>query len=146
MLSEQNHGNIFLCRQSVPLVNRFAGEVHAELLEDFLVDVAQQYGGVDLAALEKRKRVKGLAAVLVIGAQDREGDQYLVRMQTRVLAVKVGDLGLLNRFDKPSGNKLRAVVDAGQMLGGLEEDRGAGTQKIRGLGGQDRPVRELDGR
>lgn len=28
---------------SVPFVDRLAGEVHAEFLEDFLVDVAQQH-------------------------------------------------------------------------------------------------------
>lgn len=39
---------------SVPFVDRLAGEVHTELLEDFLVDVAQKDRRMDLAAFQKR--------------------------------------------------------------------------------------------
>ena len=39
---------------SVPFVHRLAGEVHTELLEDFLVDVAQKDRRMDLAAFQKR--------------------------------------------------------------------------------------------
>ena len=39
---------------AVPFVDRLAGEVHTELLEDFLVDVAQKDRRMDLAAFQKR--------------------------------------------------------------------------------------------
>lgn len=124
----------------MPFVDRLAGEVHAEFLEDFLVDVAQQDGGVDLAAFQQRKRVQSLAAVLVIRAQDRKGDQHLVSVQTRVLAVQVGDFRLLDRLDEPSRNELDAVVDPGKMLGGFQEKGGARSEKVGGLGAKDCPV------
>ena len=41
-------------KESVPFVHRLAGEVHTELLEDFLVDVAQKDRRMDLAAFQKR--------------------------------------------------------------------------------------------
>ena len=51
-------------------VYRLAGEIHTEFLEDFLVDVTQEDGGVNLTAFQKWEGVKCLAAVLVIRAED----------------------------------------------------------------------------
>ena len=67
-------------------------------------------------------------------------------MQTRVLAVQVGDLRLLDRLYEPSRNELDAVVDPGKMLGGFQEKGGARSEKVGGLRAQDRPVGQLDGR
>ena len=102
-------------------MHRLAGEVNTQFLEDFLVDVAQQNCGMNLAALQQRKRVQGLAAVLVIRTQDRKGDQHLVCVKTRILAVQVGYLGLLDWFDESSRNEFDAVLDSGEMFGGLQE-------------------------
>ncbi len=121
-------------------MDRLAGEVHTELLEDFLVDVAQKNCGVDLAAFQERQGVQSLAAVLVIRAKDGEGDQDLVRVEARVLAVQVGDLRLLDRLDEPSRNELDAVVDPGKMLGGFQEKGGARSEKVGGLSAKDCPV------
>ena len=67
-------------------------------------------------------------------------------MQTRVLAVQVGDLRLLDRLYEPSRNELDTVVNSGKMLGGLQKKRGARSEKVGGLRAQDRPVGQLDGR
>lgn len=126
-------------------MDRLAGEVHAQFLEDFLVYVAQQHCGVDLTAFQQRKRVQSLAAVLVVRAQDRKGDQDLVRVEARIVAVKEGDLRLLDRLDEPAGDQFDAVVDPGKMLCGLQKKGGARPQKVGGLGAQDGAVGKLDG-
>ena len=95
---------------------------------------------MNLTAFQKRQCVKSLAAVLVIRTQDRKGDQHLVSVQTRVLAVKISDLRLLDRLDEPTRNEFDTVVDPGQMLGGLEEKGGARSEKVRGLRAQNCPV------
>ena len=51
------------------LLYRVAGESATEFLEYLAVDLAEHHCRVYLAALELRKLVKGLAAVLVLDAE-----------------------------------------------------------------------------
>ena len=46
---------------------RLASEINTQFFEDFLVNVTQQNGGMYLAAFQKWKGVKSLAAILIIG-------------------------------------------------------------------------------
>ena len=104
-------------------LDRFAGEIDSEFAEDLLVHIAQHYGAVDLATLQQRETVHGLAAVLILGAEHREGHEDLVGVKPRVLAVEVVDLHLLNRCNHILGDELGAVVYPGEMLGRIEYQR-----------------------
>ena len=64
-------------------------------------------------------------------------------MQTRIVAVQIIDLGLLDRLYHVLRNELYVMVNTGQMLCGIEYHRCTGTQQRRGLGCYDSAVRQL---
>ena len=73
-----------------------------------------------LATLELRQLLESAAAVLVVGAQHGERHKNLVGVQTRIAATQIVGLGVLNRLDDMLGNELHGVVDAGELLDGVE--------------------------
>jgi len=99
---------------------------------------------VDLAAVEFRKTFKGLAAVFVEEREHRNGDEDLVRMEAGIMAVEIADLGLLDGLDHILGDELYLVVYAGEMLCGIENQRGGGAEQRAGLGGYQCPVCKLN--
>ena len=67
-------------------------------------------------------------------------------MQARVVPVQEGHLGPLDGLYHLLGDELDRVVYAGEMLGGVEQERRAGAQQVAGLGGDYGAVTQLDGR
>ena len=117
------------------------GETDAEFLEDLAVHFAGHDGGVHLAAVEHGQAVKGAAAVVVQQAEDGERDQHLVGVQARVAAVQHVDFGVLDGLYHFLRDELDAVVDAGKVLEGVEQQGSAGTEQFAAMGGDDGAVR-----
>ena len=61
------------------------------------------------------------------------------------MAVQQVDLGLLDRLDHGLRNQLDLVVDARQMLRGVEQQSSTRSQQRTGLGGDDGAVGQLNG-
>ncbi len=100
---------------------RVAGQAYAELLEDLAVDFAEHDGRVDLAAVEFRELLEGTAAVVVGDAEHGEGDEDLIGVQAWVVAVEERHLCLLDRGYHLFRDELDAMRDAGEMLGGVQD-------------------------
>ena len=98
-----------------------------------------------LAAVEEGEAVEGAAAVVVEEAQYREGDEHLVGVQAGVAAVQHVDLGVLDGLYHLLRYEFDAVVDADQVLEGVEQQGGAGAEELAGGGGDDGAVGQLDG-
>lgn len=128
------------------LLHGIAGETYSELLEDLLVNIAQHHSGVNLAACKFGQFLERAAAVLVLLAQQRQGHENLVGVQTRVAALEVACLGMLYRLDERLRYKLNRVVYARKMLHRVEYQRRARAQKGAGFGGDDCAVGKLYGR
>ena len=137
LLKLSTHGSVF--------ADGLTCEADAEFLEDFAVHLAGHDGGVHLAAVEQGQAVEGATAVVVQQAQYREGDQHLVGVQARVAAVQHVDLGVLDGLYHLLRDELDAVVDAGEVLEGVEQQGGAGTEEVACGGGDDGAVGKFDG-
>ena len=112
---------------SLFFAGRVAGEAYAELFEDFAVDFAQHYGRVHLTAAQTGKHLQGAAAALVAVGEHRQGHQHFIGVEARVVPFEVDCFCVLNRFDHLLRDQFQAVVDAGQMLYGVENQGGART-------------------
>ena len=121
-----------------------AGEADAELVENLAVNLAQHHGGMNLTAAELREFLKGETAVRVLGAQHSEGNQHLIGVETRIAAAEIIHLHVLDRLDHGLRNELGTVVDAGEMLGGIQKQSRARAEQVGGLGADDGAVRKLD--
>lgn len=108
-----------------------AGESYAEFLEYLMVYFAEHHCGMGLAAIELGQFLKGATAVLVVGGDYREGHEHFVSVKARVDAAQIGGLGVLDRLDHILGDEFDGVLDAGEVLDGVEYQRGARTQKVR---------------
>ena len=60
------------------LLYRIAGEAYAQLVEDFVVDLAEHYRRVHLTTLQFRELVECLATIIIVVAQERERNQHLI--------------------------------------------------------------------
>jgi hypothetical protein len=98
-----------------------AGQSTTQLLEDFAVDLGEHDSRVYLTATQTGQLLQGLATLFVVLGQHAEGYQHLVSMQARILATQIFYLGLLDWFYQTLWNQLGIVVDACQMLGGVEQ-------------------------
>ena len=108
---------------------RFAGEVDAEFLEDFPIYLGEHYCGMNLTAFELRECGKGFLAPFVALAENAEGNEHLVGMQTRIATLKEFHLGLLYRLYHNLRNEFHIVVDACKILRGIEKQSSRSTQK-----------------
>ena len=98
-----------------------------------------------LSAHQIGKLLQRQAAVFVQTAHHRNSYQHLVGVQARITSVEILHLQFLDGLDHRLGNQLYIVSDAGQVLDGIQQQRGAGAQQRTGFPGQDRAVRKLDG-
>ena len=64
--------------------------------------------------------LQGLPTIVVMGREHAQGYQYLVGVQTRVLTAQIFNLRFLNRFDEALRNEFDFVVNACQILCGIE--------------------------
>ncbi len=83
-----------------------------------------------LATLELRELLQSQFAALVFDRKYAQCHEHFVRVQTRVVAMKEVHLGLLNGLYHPLGDEFDAMVDSGQMLGGIEDEGGAGAEQV----------------
>ena len=127
------------------LADGLAGEAYAKFLEYLAVHFGEHDRGVNLTTFEERQAGKRLGAVLVPQTEHGESHEHFVGVKTWVVAVEVGDLGLLNGFDHLLRNEADAVVDACQMLGGIEDEGGAGAEERTRLGRDEGAVGQLNG-
>ena len=99
-----------------------------------------------LAAIQLWQGGKGVAAIFVVEAQHGEGDTYLIGMQARIIATQQRHFHPLDGLDHLLRNQLDIMVDMGQMLGGIQQQSGAGAEAGTGFGGDDRTLAQLNGR
>ena len=97
-----------------------------------------------LAALQLRQTLQGTATVVIIQTQHRERHQHLIGVEPWIIAVQQGDLGLLYGLYHLLRDEFDAVINAGQMLGRIQDQGGAGAEERARLGADERPVREFD--
>ena len=74
-----------------------------------------------LTAMQFRQLCQCIATLLVVFRQYAKGYQYLIGVETRILASQIFYLGFLHRFYQTLWNQFCLVVDACQMLGGIEQ-------------------------
>ena len=75
-----------------------------------------------LKASQAGQLCEGTTAVLVLSAQHRECHEHFVGMEARIVSAQVLYLGALDGLDKVLRDALQLVVDARQMLGGVEQE------------------------
>ena len=76
--------------------------------------------------------------------RDRQRDQYLIRMQTRVDGAEMIHLELLDRLDDRRVDQIDSLGDVAQVLHSVEQHRGACAEQLGRLAGDDGAVLELD--
>ena len=91
-----------------------------QLLEYLSIHLTQHDCRMYLTVAQIRQLLQSLATVLVVIGEDAQSHEHFVSMQTRILGTKILCLGLLHRFDEALWNQFRLVVDACQMLGGID--------------------------
>ena len=101
---------------------------------------------MDLAAVEFRQLRKCPAAIVVPVAQDGKRDEHLIGMQTRIVAVEIHHLRLLDRLYQVRGYQLKAMVDTCKMLGRVQEQRCAWSEQRTALGSNDGTILQFDRR
>lgn len=69
-------------------LDRVAGQPYTEFLEYLSVHLAEHHGRMYLAAVEFRQLLEGLAAVIVMVAEHRDGYQHFICMEAGIVAVK----------------------------------------------------------
>ena len=98
-----------------------------------------------LAAFELWQAFQGFLAVLVPEAEHGEGHQHLVGVQAWVPAMQVVHLGGLDRLNHGLWNEFHLMGYARDVFGGIQDQGGAGTEQVAGMGGDDGAVFQLDG-
>ena len=101
--------------------DRIAGKAAAQFLEDLTVYLREHDGGVNLTIAQLWQLFQSLPTIVVMGREHAEGHQHLVGMQTGVLTAQIFDFRLLNWFDQTLWNQFDLVVNASQILGGIEQ-------------------------
>ena len=110
-------------------LNWIAGKSAAQLLEYLTINFREHHGRVNLTATQTGQLLQGFTTLFIVFRQYAEGYQYLICMQTWVLATQVFYLSLLYGFDQTLWNELGLVIDLCQMLHGIDEQSGAASQQ-----------------
>lgn len=139
-------GLVYKGRVAFALSGGIAGKAYSELFENFAVHFAEHFGGVHLTSAKLREDFEGPAAVFVIAREDGEGYEDFVGVQARVVAVQVFGLGVLYRLYEGLWDELEVVVDAGEVLDGVEEERGTGAEELAALARYDAAILKFDSR
>ena len=121
-----------------------ACKADTELIENLVVDSTEHHGGVYLTSKKLGELFERTAALLVVSAQQRQGNEYLVGMQAGIATAEVSGLGMLNRLYHVLRNQLDRVVDSGKILGGVEDKSRTRAEEFGAFGGDDSSVLKLD--
>ena len=97
-----------------------------------------------MAAFQHWQAVKCFLTVLIPEAEHGYGHQDLIRVEARIVSVKIGHLGLLDRLDHVLGNELKRMGNPCQVLGSVEYERSARPEERTGLRTDYRSVLEFD--
>ena len=98
-----------------------------------------------IAALELGELLQSDSSRLILGGRAGQRDQDLIGVQAGIPAAKVVGLEGLDGLDGGGRNEVKLLVDAGQLLEGIQQGRGSSTQQRAGLAGDNGTVRQLDG-
>ncbi len=110
-----------------------AGEVTAQFFEDLSVDLTQHHSAVYLAATQQRQALQSAPAILVVGREHRERHEHLIGVQAWIATSQIGYLCLLYRLYHALRDQFHSVVDASEMLGDIQQERGTTAQERTGL-------------
>ena len=130
--------------QLLGLMNGFAGQVHAQLLEDVVVYLSQNDRGVYLTAAQTGQMIECQLCNRVGGCRDGQRDQHFVGVQARVVVAQPLGLELLDGLDDERGQQRQVVRNVCQMFECVDERSRGRAEQGRGLAGHDRAVRQLD--
>ena len=98
-----------------------------------------------LAALQLGQLGQGQLGGHASGGAHGQGDQHLVRVETGVVAAQILHLQLLDGLDGMGRDHMLLMVDAGQLLQGVQKQSGGGAQEIRGFAGDNPAVLQFHG-
>ena len=126
------------------LINRLTGQVHTQPFDGIGVHTGQDDGRVHVAAFQLGELAQGLGGSLVLGSRAGKGNQDLVGVQAGVLAAQIIGFQGLDGLNGAAGDEVFFLVDAGQLLEGIQQGRGSSTQQRAGLAGDNGTVRQLN--
>ena len=127
------------------LIGGLAGEVHSQTLDGVRIHAGQDDRGVHVAALELGELLQSDSSRLILGGRAGQRDQDLIGVQAGIPAAEVVGLEGLDGLDGAGGDQVDLMVDAGQLLEGVEQGRRGCAQQGTVLAGDDSAVRQLDG-
>ena len=104
------------------LIGGLTGEVHPQTLEGVGVHAGQDDGGVHIAALELGELPQRDGGSLILGGRAGQRDEDLIGVQAGVAAAEVVGLEGLDRLDGAGGDEVDLLIDAGQLLEGVQEE------------------------
>lgn len=109
-------------RTALPaLPDRLAGKFHSEFAENILVGFAEHLSRMNLTAAQFRKLRNGIAAIVIVNAQHRERNQYLVSMQSGIVTAEHIHLCSLDGLNHLCRDEIDMVVYAGEIFGGIQK-------------------------
>ena len=126
--------------ERVALVLGLAAHIDAELLEQRLIRRGDDDREERIATPELRQAREHTSRHLARCRGDRQRDERLIRVQTRVPASELRGLEPADGLDGLVCDDLKLHVDAGHALERIHEKRACSTETLRGFTGHDRPI------
>ena len=109
-----------------------------------MVDFTEHDSRMSLTAIKFGKFLESAAAEVVVTREDRESDEDLIGVQTRVPASEVIRFRVLNRLDHILGDKFDRVINSGEVFHRIKKEGSRRAEEFAGFGGDDRSVGEFD--
>ena len=131
----------FLC-----LILRLAGDVYAELFQNRHIDLGKDDRGVHVAVLQFSDLLESALSVGIGQRADGERDQYLVRVESRIVVSEIVHFQFLYGFDDIGGYKMNVVIYPAERFQRVQKKRAGGAEKFCRLSGDDSAVGEFERR
>ena len=98
-----------------------AGEVNTEFAEYLAIHFTHHHRAMCFAAVQLGQAAESTAAVVVVHRQHGQRNEYLVGMQTGVVAAQIGQFGVLYGGNELLSNEFDRVVHTCQVFDGIKQ-------------------------